>query len=87
MNDSSNLRNLEQLQEEDSDDRRTPRGVTITLVVLGGGCIVFAGLALIGRTSQPQVAKADPLGELVAQHGRTPGRAPAPDRPTSLRRT
>jgi cell division septation protein DedD len=82
MTDSSNLRNLEQLQEEDSDDRRTPRGVTIALVVLGGGCTVFAGLALMGRTSQPQVAKADPLGELVAQHPRTPGSPTA--RPTDL---
>lgn len=66
MSDNGSIRNLEQLQEDD-DDRRTPRGVTVALVVLGGACVVFAGLALGGRTSQPQAPKVDPLGDLVAQ--------------------
>jgi cell division septation protein DedD len=66
MSDNGSIRNLDQLQEDD-DDRRTPRGVTVALVVLGGACVVFAGLALGGRTSQPQAPKADPLGDLVAQ--------------------
>ncbi len=59
------IRNLEQLQEDDG--RRMPRSVTLTLVVLGGGCLVFAGLALGGRSSQPQVPKSDPLGDLVSR--------------------
>jgi DedD protein len=65
MNDHG-IRNLEQLQEDDG--RRMPRSVTVTLMVLGGGCVLFAGLALGGRTSQPPAKKADPLGDLVAHH-------------------
>jgi len=41
--------------------------VTAALIVLGGGCVVFAALALGGRTSQVQAPKADPLGDLVTQ--------------------
>ena len=59
----ASVRNLEQIQE--SDGERTPRGVTILLVALGGACIVFAGLAIGGRRSAPTIAKVDPLGELV----------------------
>jgi cell division septation protein DedD len=81
MSDSNHLRNLEQLQEED-DEQRTPRGVTMALLALGGGCVVFAALALVGRTSQPQAAKVDPLAELVAQHPRA-GANSAP-KPTDL---
>jgi DedD protein len=67
MGDSGgSIRNLDQLQEDD-DERRMPRGVTVALVVLGGACVVFAGLALGGRTSQPPAPKADPLGDLLAQ--------------------
>jgi DedD protein len=81
MGDPGGLRNLEQLQEDD-EERRMPRGVTAALVVLGGACVVFAGLALGGRTSRPQSAKSDPLGELVSQRSH-----PAPSstvRPTDL---
>ena len=60
----ASVRNLEQIQE--SDGERTPRGVTILLVALGGACIVFAGLAIGGRRSAPTTAKVDPLGELVS---------------------
>jgi DedD protein len=74
MSDPSNLRNLDQLQEND-DERRMPKGVTAALVVLGGGCVVFAALALGWRTSQVQAPKADPLGDLVSQ------RAPASGQP------
>lgn len=59
------LRNLDQLQEE--DDRAMPRGMTLALVVLGGGCVVFAALALGGRVSHPQAPKNDPLGELISR--------------------
>jgi DedD protein len=69
MSEPASIRNLEQIQEDD-DARKMPRGVTMALVVLGGGCIVFAGLALGGRTSQPPVAKGDPLGDLVTQRSR-----------------
>lgn len=76
------VRNLEQIQEHD-DRMRTPRAVTVALVVLGGACVVFAGLALTGRKSAPPTAKSDPLGELVANHARGMGGA-APARATDL---
>jgi cell division septation protein DedD len=66
MSDSGSIRNLDQLQEDD-DERKMPRSVTVALVVLGGACVVFAGLALGGRTSQPPAPKIDPLGDLVTQ--------------------
>ncbi len=63
------IRHLEELQEED-DFRRVPPGVTVALVVLGVACVVFAGFALAGRTSQPAAPKTDPLGDLVADRSR-----------------
>ncbi|HEX8793701.1 MAG TPA: SPOR domain-containing protein [Polyangiaceae bacterium] len=74
MSDPGSIRNLEQLQEDD-DERRMPRGVTMALVALGGACVVFAGIALGGRTAQPPAPKVDPLGDLVSQHSRL---VPAP---------
>ena len=77
MMEQGSVRNLEQIQE--SDGERTPRGVTILLVALGGACIVFAGLAIGGRRSAPTTAKIDPLGELVtAQAKAGQGGTPAP---------
>jgi DedD protein len=70
MSDPGSIRNLDQLQEDD-DERKMPRGVTMVLVALGGACVVFAGLALGGRTAQPPAAKLDPLGDLVSQRPRT----------------
>jgi cell division septation protein DedD len=69
MSEPGNLRNLDELQEQD-DAASMPRGVTLLLVALGGGCVVFAALALGGRTSQPVAAKVDPLGDLVSQRSR-----------------
>jgi DedD protein len=69
MSGPGNIRNLEQLQEGD-DERKTPRGVTVTLLVLGGGCVVFACLALAGRASQSPTAKVDPLGDLLQRRPR-----------------
>ena len=67
--DPGSIRNLEQLQEDD-DAKRMPRGVTMIMVALGGACVVFAGLALGGRTSAPPAPKGDPLGDLVSQRSR-----------------
>ncbi len=80
MSEPGGIRNLDQLEEED-DEPRMPRSATVALVVLGGGCVVFAALALGGRASQPQ-AKTDPLGELVSQRDR--GAPPAPRAPADL---
>ncbi len=75
MMEQGSVRNLEQIQE--SDGERTPRGVTILLVALGGACIVFAGLAIGGRRSVPTTQKADPLGELVTAQAKI-GQGAAP---------
>src|SRR5258708_9055407 len=81
MSDPSNIRNLEQLQEDDGD-RPAPRGVTVALLVLGGGCVVFAGLALAGRSSQSPGVKADPLGDLLQRRPHAAAMASA--RPTDI---
>jgi DedD protein len=83
MTEPGSIRNLEQLQEDD-DDRKMPRGVTMALVALGGACVVFAGIALGGRTSQAPVTKADPLGDLVAQRPRPTTNASAAPRGNDL---
>jgi cell division septation protein DedD len=71
MSDHGSIRNLERLEEED-DERKMPRGLTMALVGLGGACIVFSALALGGRTSQPQAPRSDPLGDLVLQRAHAP---------------
>ena len=63
------VRNLEQIQESDGGGG-TPRGVTILLVALGAGCIVFAALALGGKRGGGPAQKVDPLGELVTQQAK-----------------
>ena len=82
MNEHGSIRNLEKL-EEDDDPRRMPRGVTMALVVLGGGCVVFAGLALGGRTSQSPAQKSDPLGDLVTQRSHVAGAQTSSARPAT----
>ncbi len=69
MMEQGSVRNLEQIQESDGDGR-TPRGVTILLLALGGACIVFGGLAIGGRRAAPALQKVDPLGELVSQQAK-----------------
>ncbi len=69
MMEHGSVRNLEQIQENDGHGG-TPRGVTILLVALGAGCIVFAGLALGGKRGSGATAKSDPLGELVTQQAK-----------------
>jgi cell division septation protein DedD len=74
MTEPGGIRNLENLLEDD-DERRTPAGVTMTLVALGGACVVFAALALGGRSSAPPAAKSDPLGDLVSRRSALPAGA------------
>src|SRR5260221_8254640 len=62
--DPSSVRNLERIQEKD-DASRMPRAVSITLLVLGGACIVLSAMALGGKRSGEATPKHDPLGELV----------------------
>jgi cell division protein FtsN len=81
MMEQGSVRNLEQIQESDGTGG-TPRGVTILLVALGAGCIVFAALALGGRRGGGPTQKMDPLGELVTQQAKAGQVAAA--RPTDL---
>jgi cell division septation protein DedD len=64
------VRNLEQIQETDTGGG-TPRGVTILLVALGAGFIVFAALALGSKRGSGTTPKTDPLGDLVTQQAKT----------------
>ncbi len=64
--DPSSVRNLERIQEKD-DATRMPRAVSITLLVLGGACIVLSAMALGGKKSGEAAPKNDPLGDLVSQ--------------------
>jgi cell division septation protein DedD len=82
MREQGSVRNLEQIQESDSA-AGTPRGVTILLVALGAGCIVFAALALGGKRTGSSAQKVDPLGELVTQQSKVGG-GPASMKPTDL---
>jgi DedD protein len=83
MSDPGGIRNIEQLQETDDDARRMPKGVTMALVALGGACVVFAGFALGGRTSQAPAPKLDPLGDLVSQRSKPASGAAASGRPAT----
>jgi cell division septation protein DedD len=76
------IRNLDRIEEEDPR-ARTPVGVTLAFVALGGACVVFAAIALSGRRSSPTVAAVDPLAELVAQHTPDP-RNGSPVKPEQL---
>jgi cell division septation protein DedD len=69
------IRNIERIEEND-DQRTLPRSVTFAFVVLGGACVVFAVLALSGRTSGLPDKKSDPLGDLLAQHSRAAAAGP-----------
>jgi cell division septation protein DedD len=63
------VRDLDQIQEQD-EAPRTPRGVTFALVGIGGACIAFAVLAMGGRKATTVEKRPDPLGDLVAAHGK-----------------
>lgn len=58
------VKNLEQIQETDHVTRM-PRTVSLALVGLGIGCVVFAAIALTGRKTQGDGKKTDPLAELI----------------------
>jgi DedD protein len=73
--DPGGIRNIERIEEHD-DQPRIPRGFTIAFVVLGGACVVFAALALGGRTSRAPEKKNDPLGDLLAQRSRAAAASP-----------
>ncbi|MBK8997525.1 MAG: SPOR domain-containing protein [Myxococcales bacterium] len=64
--DSVNVRNLEQIQEEDPK-RRSSRLAVMLLSSIGGAAIVMAGVMSAKRAGPPATASDDPLSALVAQ--------------------
>ena len=63
------LRNMERIQETDAAEK-TPKLVSVALVMLGGACVVFAAMAITGHRGAAASPKADPLGDLVTQRGK-----------------
>jgi DedD protein len=59
-----NVRNLEQIQEEDRASRSGRLGALL-LASLGGAALVTVGLVMAKRTGPPARAERDPLAELV----------------------
>ena len=61
---SGNLRNIDQIQENDPSGRGSRVG-TLVLASIAGACVVFAVFALVKRPTFTDDAKSDPLAELV----------------------
>ncbi len=64
--DSVSVRNLDQIQECEPQDRRS-RLSALVLASCGGACIVFAALALTRSPAVDQPQARDPLDDLVAR--------------------
>jgi len=62
---SVNVRNLEQIQEDDPK-RRPTRTTALLLASIGGAAIVMAGVMSAKRAGPPSTSKDDPLAALVA---------------------
>jgi DedD protein len=72
------MRDLEQIQETDTDVRGQ-RTTTWALLGLGTACVAFAVLALNGRKTATDVHKTDPLAELVRDRAKASGTARTAD--------
>jgi cell division septation protein DedD len=64
--DSSAVKNLEEIQEDDPGAQPSRAGALV-LASLGGACVVFAAVLLLRSPPKAKVLSADPLGDLVAQ--------------------
>jgi cell division septation protein DedD len=63
--DKGGLRNIEQIQERESDSGGKLGG--LVLASLGVACVVFAGVALLKKPSHGPAPAVDPLSELAAR--------------------
>jgi len=73
--DSVNVRNLEQIQEDDGDGRTT-RAATLVLAGVGGAALVMAGVLAFRQSAPPMQSKADPLAALVEKAKRPEANPP-----------
>jgi DedD protein len=69
MRASEGVRDIDQIQEDESKDRGG-KIATFGFVVMGAACVVFASMAFAGKRGAAQATKPDPLSELVAAHAR-----------------
>ncbi len=77
--DSVNVRNLEQIQEDDSR-RGVSRLTTVLLASMGGAALVIAGVTMAKRSGPPATSDQDPLAALVADAEKSaPPEVPAQD--------
>ncbi len=66
-----NLRNLEQIQEQERGSRGLPLG-TLLLAAAGGGALVVVLMTTLEREAPPAESKVDPLQQLVEEASRSP---------------
>ena len=64
--DSSNARNLEQIQEDDTR-KRSSRLPALLLASMGGAALVVAAVMMAKRTTEPAQSERDPLEQLVTK--------------------
>ena len=62
---------------------RTPLGITLAFIAVGGACVVFAAFALAGRKSSA-ASYVDPLEGVVAEHVRAAASGALHQKPTDL---
>lgn len=72
------LRNLEQIQEQDRGARPLPFGALV-LAAIAGGALVVAVMTTLRRDAEPAQIQKDPLAELLAQQSAAPPAASVDD--------
>jgi DedD protein len=71
---SVNVRNLEQIQEDDARRQRSRFGALL-LASIGGAALVVASVVMAKRSTEPARSQHDPLEQLVVQSSKA-GKAP-----------
>ncbi len=82
--DSVNVRNLEQIQEADSDGSRSMRVATVFLAGIGGAALVIAATLSMKQSAPPTQSQADPLAALLAKAKRPEATPPEAVRPSEV---
>jgi cell division septation protein DedD len=69
--DAVSVRNLERIQEEERGSR-SPRLATAVMAALAAGALITAGVMTLGRSTQNEESKRDPLADLIQKAKATP---------------